>query len=57
MSVLFLGVVIRGDSDRNVLEVGGGIAAVVAALGWYLSQKSKAKESDAKAEEVKHSSP
>jgi uncharacterized membrane protein YqhA len=57
MSVLFLGVVIRGDSDRNVLEVGGGIAAVVAALGWYLSQKSRAKESDAKAEEVKHPSP
>jgi uncharacterized membrane protein YqhA len=57
MSVLFLGVVIRGDSERNVLEVGGGIAAVVAALGWYLSQKSRAKESDAKAEEVKQASP
>jgi uncharacterized membrane protein YqhA len=56
MSVLFLGVVIRGDSERNVLEVGGGIAAVVAALGWYVSQKSKAKESDAKTVEVKNSS-
>jgi uncharacterized membrane protein YqhA len=55
MSVLFLGVVIRDDSERNVLEVGGGIAAVVAALGWYVSQKSKAKESDAKTVEVKNS--
>lgn len=56
MSVLFLGVVIRGDSERNVLEVGGGIASVVAALGWYVSQKSKAKESDAKTIEVKNAS-
>ena len=56
MSVLFLGVVIRGDSERNLLEIGGGIAAVVAALGWYVSQKSKAKESDAKTVEVKNSS-
>lgn len=56
LSVLFLGVVIRDDSERNLLEIGGGIAAVVAALGWYVSQKSKAKESDAKASETKGNS-
>jgi uncharacterized membrane protein YqhA len=53
LSVLFLGVVIRDDSERNLLEIGVGIGALVAALGWYVSQRSRAKESDAKANETK----
>jgi uncharacterized membrane protein YqhA len=53
MSVLFLGVLIRNDPNQNLLEVGVGVGAVIAALGWYVSQKSKAKESDAKVSESK----
>jgi uncharacterized membrane protein YqhA len=53
MSVLFLGVLIKNDPDHNLLEVGVGVGAVIAALGWYVSQKSKAKESDAKVSESK----
>ena len=55
MAVYFLGVLVK--DDVNLLETGGGIAAVVAALGWYVSQKSKAKESDAKASETKAALP
>ncbi len=53
MAVLFLGVFIRDDPDHNLLEIGGGVGAVIAALGWYVSQKSRAKESDAKVSEIK----
>lgn len=53
MAVYFLGVLVKDDASLNLLETGGGIAAVVAALGWYVSQKSKAKETDAKTTETK----
>ena len=53
MAVLFLGTFIRDDPDHNLLEIGGGVGAVIAALGWYVSQKSRAKESDAKVSEIK----
>ena len=53
MSVLFLGVLIKNDPEQNLLEIGVGVGAVIAALGWYVSQKSKAKESDAKVSESK----
>ena len=53
MAVYFLGVLVKDDVNLNLLETGGGIAAVVAALGWYVSQKSKAKETDAKTTEAK----
>jgi uncharacterized membrane protein YqhA len=56
LAVLFLGVVIRDDSEGNLLETGVGIGALVAALGWYVSQRSRAKESDAKASETKSNS-
>ncbi len=57
MAVYFLGVLVKDDSSLNLLETGGGIAAVVAALGWYVSQKSKAKETDAKTSEAKAALP
>jgi uncharacterized membrane protein YqhA len=57
MSVLFLGILIRDDTSQNLLEVGGGIAALVAALGWYTSQKSKSKEVDARVSETKNNTP
>lgn len=57
MAVYFLGVLVKDDEGLNLLETGGGIAAVVAALGWYVSQKSKAKEADAKTTEVKANTP
>lgn len=53
MAVLFMGIVIRDDPNHNLLEIGVGIGAVIAALGWYVSQKSRAKESDAKVSESK----
>jgi uncharacterized membrane protein YqhA len=43
MAVFFLGALVKDDSSLNLLETGGGIAAVVAALGWYASLKSKPK--------------
>ncbi len=57
MSVLFLGILIRDDTNQNLLEVGVGIAALVAALGWYTSQKSKSKEVDARVSETKNNAP
>lgn len=47
MAVFFLGVLVKDDVTLNLLETGGGIAAVVAALGWYGSLKSKPKSSSA----------
>lgn len=47
LAVLFLGAVIRDDAKRNLLEAGVGTGALVAALGWYVSQKSKAKATNA----------
>jgi uncharacterized membrane protein YqhA len=56
LAVFFLGIVIRDDSERNLLEIGGGIGALVASLGWYVSQRSRAKESDANVTQTKNNS-
>ena len=41
MAVLFLGQVVTWDGERNLLQYGAGIALVIAALTWFVSQKSK----------------
>lgn len=43
MAVSFLGQVVKWDGNTNLLVIGGGIAAVVAALTWFLSQKGAKK--------------
>jgi uncharacterized membrane protein YqhA len=50
MGVLFLGQVVTWDGERNLLNFGAAIALVIAALTYFLSQKSK-KEKDLKREE------
>ncbi|MBP8001933.1 MAG: YqhA family protein [Chloroflexi bacterium] len=46
MGVLFLGQVVTWDGERNLLNLGGAIALVIAALTYFLSQKKgKGKES------------
>lgn len=40
MSVLFLKQIVTWDGDRNLLNFGGGIALVIAALTYFLSSKS-----------------
>lgn len=39
MGVLFLGQVVTWDGERNLLNLGGAIALVIAALTYFLSQK------------------
>ncbi len=41
MAVLFLGQVVTWDGERDLLKYGGGIALVIAALTWFVSQKPK----------------
>ena len=41
MGVLFLGQVVTWDGQRDLLGYGVGIAAVIAALTWFSSQKPK----------------
>jgi uncharacterized membrane protein YqhA len=41
MGVVFLGQVVTWDGERNLLTLGGGIALVIAALTYFLSQKPK----------------
>lgn len=41
LGVLFLGQVVTWDGSRDLLGFGAGIAAVVAALTWFLSQKKR----------------
>lgn len=41
LGVLFLGQVVTWDGERNLLQYGAGIALVIAALTYFLSQKSK----------------
>lgn len=41
MAVLFLGQVVIWDGQRDLLRYGGGIALVIAALTWFVSQKPK----------------
>lgn len=43
MGVLFLGQVVTWDGERNLLNLGGAIALVVAALTYFLSQKKRGK--------------
>lgn len=59
MAVYFLGKLISDTPSQDILGLGVGIGALVAALGWYVSQKSKAKESDvsSKKEESKIEEP
>lgn len=40
MGVLFLGQVVTWDGERNLLSYGGAIALVIAALTYFLSQRS-----------------
>ena len=41
MGVLFLGQVVTWDGERNLLPFGGAVALVIAALTYFLSQRSK----------------
>jgi uncharacterized membrane protein YqhA len=41
MGVLFLGQVVTWDGERDLLRYGGGIALVIAALTYFVSQKPK----------------
>ena len=41
MAVLFLGQVVTWDGERDLLGYGAGIALVIAALTWFVSQKPK----------------
>jgi uncharacterized membrane protein YqhA len=41
MGVLFLGQVVTWDGQRDLLKYGGGIALVIAALTYFVSQKPK----------------
>lgn len=41
MGVLFLGQVVTWDGERDLLRYGGAIALVIAALTYFLSQRSK----------------
>ena len=41
MAVLFLGQVVTWDGERDLLRYGGGIALMIAALTYFLSQRSK----------------
>lgn len=41
MAVLFLGQVVTWDGERNLLNYGAGIALVIAALTWFVSQKPR----------------
>jgi uncharacterized membrane protein YqhA len=41
MGVLFLGQVVTWDGQRNLLQYGAGIALVIAALTYFVSQKPK----------------
>lgn len=43
LGVLFLGQVVSWDGEQDLLRPGAGIALVVAALTWFLSQKSSGK--------------
>lgn len=40
LAVFFLGEAVGGDGQRDVLRLGGGIALVIAALTYFLSQKA-----------------
>jgi uncharacterized membrane protein YqhA len=41
MGVLFLGQLVTWDGERNLLNLGGGIALVIAALTYFTSQKPR----------------
>ncbi|NTV64909.1 MAG: YqhA family protein [Oscillochloris sp.] len=41
LGVLFLGQVISGDTQRDLLNLGGAVALVIAALSYFLSLKKK----------------
>lgn len=41
LGVVFLGQVVTWDGQRDLLGFGGGIALVIAALTWFLSQQPK----------------
>jgi uncharacterized membrane protein YqhA len=41
MAVLFLGQVVTWEGDRDLFRYGAGIALVIAALTWFVSQKPK----------------
>jgi uncharacterized membrane protein YqhA len=41
MGVLFLGQVVTWDGERDLLRYGGGIALMIAALTYFLSQRGK----------------
>lgn len=41
MGVLFLGLLVTWDGERNLLGVGGGIALVIVSLTYFMSQKPR----------------
>lgn len=46
MGVLFLGQVVTWDGERDLLRYGGAIALMIAALTYFLSQRSKKAKAD-----------
>jgi len=44
LGVLFLGHVVAWDGEQNLLGLGVSVAAVIAALTYYLSQKTKGED-------------
>ncbi len=46
LAVLFLGEVVTWDGERNLLGLGAGIALVVAALTFFVSQRSRKERSE-----------
>ncbi len=49
LAVLFLGQVVSWDGQRDLMQLGAGIAMVIFALTYFLSAKLKSKNSDPKA--------
>ena len=44
LAVLFLGEVVKWDGQRELLGIGAGIALVIAALTFFLTQRTAKKE-------------